>query len=168
MTIHTNLRRGAVLLAVGGLGLGLVGVGARAAMTDSGSVSGSIKVGKLECTLTSTDPLAVISNGGHTVTINLPDILSSASSNAYSNFTVTNTGTMPELVHWTVAASGTIAFQPTGNMGYTVGPNGGGTNRLRSPEYPGSRRPSGRRTCTTLLELGFASTNWPINAPKAS
>jgi hypothetical protein len=66
----------------------------------------------------------VISNGGHTVTINLPDILSSASSNAYSNFTVTNTGTMPELVHWTVAASGTIAFQPTGNMGYTVGPNG--------------------------------------------
>ena len=122
--MHANLRTGAVLLAVGGLGLGLVGVGARAAMTDSGSVNESVKVGKLECKVTSTDPAAVISPDGHTVTVNLPDILSSASGNAYSNFTVVNTGTMPELVHWSVTTGGTIAFQPAGRMGYTVGPNG--------------------------------------------
>lgn len=100
-----SAKTAAVLLAATGLGFGLIGSGVHATMTDGGSVSESVSVGSLHCAVSSTDPGAVVA--GNSVTLQLPSIQSSAAGSAgYANVTVSNTGTMPEVVHWTTALSG--------------------------------------------------------------
>jgi predicted ribosomally synthesized peptide with SipW-like signal peptide len=120
----TNIRKAAVALAAGGTALGLISMGVGASFSDAGSATQTIKTGNLSCTLSSTDTAAVVSNGGHTITVNLPDIVSSAAGSAYSNVSVNNIGSMPLVVHWTEATSGTATWQPTGTFGYTLGSNG--------------------------------------------
>ncbi len=118
-----NVRRW--VAAVGAVGaLALVGVGVNSSYTGAVSAVEHQSVGTFGCTLTSTDPNAVIVNSGQssTLTDSLGPILSSASSYAYSNFTLTNTGSMPLYVSWTATPSGTIAWQPSGRIGYTPAP----------------------------------------------
>src|SRR5579883_945723 len=116
-----SLRTGVVLLAAGAVGLGLIGSGVRAAITDSATATVNASVGSFSCQLSSTDPNMVISNNGHTATLNWPAIESSTAGSDYSNLTVKNTGSIPMVVHWTEATGGTIAWQPAGRMGYTLG-----------------------------------------------
>ena len=117
-------RKFAGLVVTAGIALALIGAGVNASYTDSGSATDHVTVGTFGCALSSTDPNMVISNGGHTATLNWPAINSSAAGSAYSNLTVTNTGSMAAIVHWTEATSGTITWQPTGRMGYTIGSTG--------------------------------------------
>jgi len=131
MRIFRSLKTAAVLLSVGGLGFGLIGSGVRAAMTDGGSATENIAVGSLHCAVTSTDPSAVVT--GNSVTLTSPPILSSSAGYRYvSDVTVTNTGTLPETVHWTFTEGGTLtpgqwsgggvdALGNPGTMGYTTG-----------------------------------------------
>src|SRR5579864_8658694 len=94
MHIRSPIKTAAVLLSVGGLGLGLIGSGVRAAMLDAGSGKDTITVGTVACGVTSTDPLAVTS--GNSLTITEPPILSSAAGSSYiADMTVTNNGTLP-------------------------------------------------------------------------
>lgn len=124
-----TIKKAAAVIAAAGLSLGLVGLGVGASYSDSATVSQGVSVGagSFGCQLSSTDPNMVISNGGHTATLNWPDINNSAAGSDYSNITVKNTGSIALVTHWTEATSGTIAFQPAGRMGYTVG---GGANLL--------------------------------------
>jgi hypothetical protein len=47
--------------------------------------------------------------------------MSSAAGSSYvQNVKVTNSGSMPELVHWTFATGGTIAWAPSGRMSYAT------------------------------------------------
>jgi hypothetical protein len=104
--------------------LGLVGVGVHAGLTSGASATASVNVGTFGCSVTSSDPNAVAS--GNSVTITLPPIVSSAASYRYvQDVTVTNTGSSPELVHWTFTQGGTLAanqWQGSGGLvGYTTG-----------------------------------------------
>jgi hypothetical protein len=117
-----NARKVATTLGVAGLALGLLGAGVGATYTDSATAAQNISVGTFSCRVSATDPHAVVS--GNSVTINLPPILSSASSNYLMDVTVTNTGTIPQIVHWSAATGGTIAWQPSGRMGYAMGTSG--------------------------------------------
>jgi hypothetical protein len=116
---------------VGAVGLvavaSLIGLGAGAAYTDGATATQNVNVGLFGCALTSTDTNMQITNNGHTATLNwdsVNPITGSGASSRYSNITVNNTGSMPETVHWTEATSGSIAWQPSGRMGYTIGLNG--------------------------------------------
>jgi hypothetical protein len=110
-------------LGLFGLAVGLIGTGVGASFTDSATAALNINVGTFSCQVSSTDPHAVAS--GNSVTINLPDITSSASGNDFvTDVTVKNTGSMPQIVHWTEATGGTITWQPVGRMGYGAGTNG--------------------------------------------
>ncbi len=111
--------------ALGVLGL-VIGTGVSASYSDGATAVVNQHVGTFACTVSSTDPLAVVTNKGHTVTVNMPDILSSTSSNLYTNFKLTNSGTIPAAVTWTVTPSGTITYQPAGRLGYT-NPTANGT-----------------------------------------
>ena len=117
-----NLRRTAAFVAAAGLTAGLVGAGVSASWTDSATAAGTFTVGTLHCAVSSTDPSAVVS--GNSVTITAPPILSSAAGNYLTSMTVTNTGSITEVVHWTEATSGTLPanrWSPTGPMGYATG-----------------------------------------------
>ncbi len=107
-----NLRRWGVGLSALGA-LALIGAGVGASYSDSGTATETQHVGTFACTLTSTDPDAVISPDGHSVTVTQGPILSSASSSfPYSNFTIHNSGTIPTFVSWNVTTSGTIVWEP--------------------------------------------------------
>jgi predicted ribosomally synthesized peptide with SipW-like signal peptide len=117
-----NLRKTAALLAAAGLTAGLVGAGVSASWTDSATAAGTFTVGTLHCAVSSTDPSAVVS--GNSVTITAPPITSSAAGNYLTSMTITNTGSITEVVSWTEATSGTLPanrWQPTGPMGYATG-----------------------------------------------
>jgi hypothetical protein len=120
-------RRATIGLVIGDLAVGLVGSGARVAFAEERRGGQRIESATVSCTLSSTDPHAVTSNMGHTVTVKMPDIRSSAAGTDLTNLTVTNSGSTPITVHWTEATSGTIAWQPAGRMTYTIGSPG---NRL--------------------------------------
>ncbi len=121
-----NIRKWAIGGAVLAMGMGLIGTGVRESYTDTGSATVGVSVGTFGCTVTSSDPNAVVS--GHSVTINLPEIDASTASYRYvQDVTVNNTGSMPEVVHWTFTTGGTLTasqWQPTGLMGYTTGTTG--------------------------------------------
>jgi hypothetical protein len=108
MKTLSSLKTGAVLLAVGGLGFGLIGSGVRASFSDGGTATENVSVGTLACTLSSTDPTNpfAISNNGHTATLTFPAITSSNAGSDLSSLTVNNTGSMPEVVTWTVGTTG--------------------------------------------------------------
>lgn len=121
ITMKINLRRwasGLGLLSVLGL---LVGAGVQASYLDSGSATVNQSVGTFSCTLSTTYPNSVISPDGHTVTMNMPTILSSAAGTSYADLTVRNSGTIPAVVHWTIVTGGSIAWLPAGRMGYVAG-----------------------------------------------
>jgi predicted ribosomally synthesized peptide with SipW-like signal peptide len=105
---HLGLKEAAVMLAAGGLGVGLIGSGVRAAFTDSATATESVSVGTMGITVTSSTPGAVVVNTGnqgtHTVTFTCPTINSSAMGSCPLDFKVTNSGTMSETV--TVASNG--------------------------------------------------------------
>jgi hypothetical protein len=92
-----SLRKIAVLLAAGGLAVGLIGGGVGAQFTDSVQAIQHINVGTFSC---------VISDGGggtvsadqKTVTYNTPTIMSSAAGTAPIHFTVMNTGTIADVL----------------------------------------------------------------------
>ena len=115
-------RKVATVLASLGLGVALVGVGVRASYTAGASAIDNANVGQFGCTVSSTDPNAVVN--GNSVTITNPPLTSSASGNLLTSISVQNTGTMPAVVHWTEATGGTIAWQPAGRMGYASGTSG--------------------------------------------
>ena len=96
-----NYRKIAGLLMAAGLVVGMFGSGVGAAFTDSVLAIQNIKVGTFGCTISSTTPTALVSNGGKTVTYNAPDIMGSAAGNSPFSFTVTSTGNIPVLVHLT-------------------------------------------------------------------
>ncbi len=141
MKTFRSLKTAAVLLSVGGLGFGLIGSGVRAAMTDGGSASVSIKTGAVSCAVSSTDSNAVPSADGKSVTITLPPILASGSSSSYvKDMTVTNTGSLPANVVWsenmvtTGLVSGHTLVANHGLINYTNGTgNIGDPTRLETP-----------------------------------
>ncbi|MFZ0128134.1 MAG: hypothetical protein WB808_13120 [Candidatus Dormiibacterota bacterium] len=138
-----NLRRWGVGLSALGA-LALIGAGVGASYSDSGTATETQHVGTFACTLTSTDPNAVISPDGHSVTVTQGPILSSASSSfPYSNFTIHNSGTIPTFVSWNVTTSGTIVWEPVGRIGYTAG----------TPSNAGNTAPA-----SVLLASGAAQT----------
>jgi hypothetical protein len=123
----TRTRIGALAASVAAA-LGLIGYGVHAGFATSGQAVANISVGQFSCSVSSTDPSAVITNGGHSLTWALPAIESSAPGNSFvSDLTVTNAGTIPEVVHWTETTGGTLAasqWQPSGYMGYATGVSG--------------------------------------------
>ncbi len=129
------------VLACMGVGLGLMGAGVYASYSDSATASQSIDVsGQFACALSSTDHNWVISPDGHTATLDWGTLNSSSNqpgaSPLYSDLTIANTGSIPEVVKWTVTHGGTIDFQPTGRMGYTAGSpdmTGAGNNVQLAP-----------------------------------
>lgn len=113
------------------VGLGLLGGGVYATYSQNATATDKIKTGTLACSVATTaDPSTVVVNG-NSLTINNPDITSSAPSNYQTTATVTNNGTIPMLVHWTVTrtpdpttAPGNALWQPGGDMGYAFGDAG--------------------------------------------
>jgi hypothetical protein len=97
-------------LGAGALGLSLAGFGpgVGASFTDSDTAHASINVGTFGCALSSSDPDVTISPDGHTATVALGTINSSASGSESASVTVTNTGSIPLVVHWTEATTGNI------------------------------------------------------------
>jgi hypothetical protein len=120
-----KIRRWAPAAAILAVAVALVGGGVRASFTDTGSAAAHVAVGTFAVQISSTDPHAVVSPDGKSVTITLPTIQSSAAGNAYvQDLTVTNTGSIPMRVHWTETTGGTLAptqWQPSGFMGYATG-----------------------------------------------
>ncbi len=114
-------------LVIGSLAVGLVGSGARVAYAEERRGGQKIESATVSCTLSSTDPHAVTSDKGHTVTVTMPGIRSSTAGTDLTNLTVTNSGSTPITVHWTETTSGTITWKPAGRMTYTIGSPG---NRL--------------------------------------
>ena len=101
--MHVNIRR--LSVAIGAVGaLALIGAGVSSSWTDSGTATENVGVGTFGCQLSTLDPNAVISNGGHTLTVNMPAIQGSAAGSLSSAFTLTNVGTIPTAVTWAPAA----------------------------------------------------------------
>jgi predicted ribosomally synthesized peptide with SipW-like signal peptide len=105
---HLGLKTAAVMLAAGGLGVGLIGSGVRASFTDSATASESVSVGTMGITISSSTAGAMVVNTGnqgtHTVTFTCQPINSSLAGSCPLDFKVTNSGTMSETV--TVASNG--------------------------------------------------------------
>ncbi len=131
-------RRGAIELAVGALSIGLIGTGVQAAFAEGRGGETAIHGGTVACQLSSTDPRAVISSAGHTVTVKMPAIVTSTAGSDLTNISVVNSGSVPMIVHWTEQRSGTITWQPGGSMRYTIGT---GNSRLSTDVTlaPGAR-----------------------------
>jgi len=100
---------GAAALGVGLISLG-TGVGAQ--FTDSGTANANIAVGTFSCQLSSTDSSVLISNNGHTATVDLGTITSSAAGTKTAPVTVTNTGSISLATTWSETTTGylTSAF----------------------------------------------------------
>jgi len=99
---HLGLKAAAVMLAAGGLGVGLIGSGVRASFTDSASGTANISVGTFGINITASN--GVISGDKKSVTLTCPPIQSSAAGTCALTFTVTNVGTIPATV--SVASNG--------------------------------------------------------------
>jgi len=88
---HLGLKTAAVMLAAGGLGVGLIGSGVRASFTQTGTATANVAVG--------TESLSISAPGGtvvgNTVTVNCPTIQSSAAGTCPLTVSVKNTGSMP-------------------------------------------------------------------------
>lgn len=98
------------IVSAGGLSLGLIGSGVGANFVKAVTGNANISVGNLDCQL-SPGPNAsgvTISNDGHTATIDLAQIESSAPGSSTEPVVLTNTGTMPLYVNWETATSGSI------------------------------------------------------------
>lgn len=97
-------------VGAGALGIGLIslGTGVGAQFTGSGNANANIKTGTFDCTLSSTDSRVLISNSGHTATVDLGTIDSSAPSSSSAPVTVTNTGSIPLATTWTETTTGNI------------------------------------------------------------
>ena len=97
-------------VGAGALGVGLIslGTGVGAQFTDSGTASAKIATGTFSCQLSSTDTSVVISNSGHTATVDLGTINSSAASSQTAPVTVTNTGSIPLATTWSENTTGNI------------------------------------------------------------
>ena len=150
-----NLRRIAAALAVAGLAIGLIGAGVAAQYTDTASAYLNAHVGTLTCLVSSSDPNAVVSPDGHSLTITMPDILSSASTAYFvQDVTLTNTGSIAEAITWTFATGGTLPadhWMPTGLLGYYTGTgNVGNPGNMQTPFQlaPGAHQ--------TYTGVGFA------------
>jgi hypothetical protein len=102
----------AMLLALIGVAVGLIGWGVSATFTDGATASQSIKVGTFGITVSSTTAGAVVVNSGttHTVTLTSPDVLSSAAGTAPLAFKVTSTGTIPANLHVAITTSPAAPF----------------------------------------------------------
>lgn len=119
MNLHPR-RLSAAVEVVGALAL--IGMGVSSSYTDSGKATENVNVGTFGCQLSTTDHAATISPDGHSFTLNVGPVLSSASSSfPYTNFTIKNTGSIPLVATWNVTTSGNVAWQPTGRIGYTLG-----------------------------------------------
>jgi hypothetical protein len=118
-------RQIAGVLAGVGVGVSLLGAGVYASYTDSATATANVGVGSFGCQVSS--PGGLVSSDGKSVTVNNPGILSSASGNAETTAMVTNTGSIPAVVHWTEAitpAQSSGLWQPQGDMGYATGSTG--------------------------------------------
>ncbi len=90
-------RKIAMVLASMALGVSLIGVGVNASFTSAATATDKIQVGQFGVQISSTTPGAVLS--GNTITLNGATIQSSAAGSQPLEFTITNTGTMPALLH---------------------------------------------------------------------
>ena len=107
------MRRLAALFVIAALAIGALGAGVGASYLDSATAVQHINVGTFQCQVSSTDTRAVIAPDGHTVTFTLPPIMSSTAGSSFvQDLTVSNTGSMAMLVHWTFAYAGTVQWQP--------------------------------------------------------
>ena len=116
-----NIRRITAALATAGLAIGLIGAGVAAQYTDTGTATVSAAVGTFKCVLSSTDPHAVVSPDGHTVTITASDLQSSAQVIVDSNLTLKNTGSIPLIAHWTITGPVYGSGPGSGHIGVSSG-----------------------------------------------
>jgi len=111
---HLGIKAAAVMLAAGGLGVGLIGSGVRAAFTDSATATESVNVGTMGILIASSTSGAVVVNSGpvnggtHTVTYAAPTIQSSVAGSSPLDFKVTNNGSM-SIVVTVVSSDGFVA-----------------------------------------------------------
>ena len=105
-----KLAAAAGIVCAGGLTLAAIGTGVGANFVKNVTGNANIKVGTLDCRLvnSSGSPYVTISNGGHTATVNLPEIESSAPGSSTAPVAVWNDGTMPMYVSWLTSTSGHI------------------------------------------------------------
>jgi len=107
-----SVKKIAVLLAAGGLAVGLIGGGVGAVFQDQVTATENIAVGTFGCGITDATGIgtATTSFGGlsdgyyHSVSYTAPTITSSAAGNAPFSFTVMNYGSIPDTL--TVSAGG--------------------------------------------------------------
>lgn len=97
-------------VGAGALGLSLIGLGAGvgAQFTDSGTANAHLSVGTFSCTMSSSDNNVTITKQGHSASVTFPTINSSLPGSDSAPLTVTNSGTMPMKVNWTITTSGHI------------------------------------------------------------
>jgi hypothetical protein len=101
-----SIRKLAGLAAGFALAVGLIGAGVGAQFTDSVTANQNISVGTFSCQITAATPLDAsngIALGGKSLTYTAGPILSPLPGNAPFTFTVTNTGTIPQVL--TVSSS---------------------------------------------------------------
>jgi Big-like domain-containing protein len=93
----------AMLLALLGLAVGLIGWGVSASYSDSATAAQNVNVGTFGISISSTTAGAVVVNSGstHTVTFDAGTLQSSAAGTAPLAFRVTGTGTIPAWIHVT-------------------------------------------------------------------
>ncbi len=106
----SKMTRVAGAIGAGAIGLALLamGSGVGASFTTSATANANIATGTFNCQLTSTDSNVVISNNGHTATVDLGTINSSAASSRTAPVTVTNTGSIPLVTSWSETTGGNI------------------------------------------------------------
>jgi len=110
---HLGIKAATVLLAVGGLGFGMMGTGVHAAFTDAGHATESVSVGTfgIQFVNLSSNCTADGGSGAWTVTCNIPMLTSSAAGSAPISFSIKDTGTIGG--SYTVSP-GVISGQVTG------------------------------------------------------
>jgi len=110
------------LLAGFALAVGLIGSGVSAAFTAQVSAVQNIQVGTLGCGISSAQ---ATSTAASSVTYQVPDIQSTAASNAPFDFTVSNTGTIPAVLQVSATALASpfsdILALPVANVTLPVG-----------------------------------------------
>jgi len=88
---HLGVKAAVTILAIGGLGMGLIGSGVAATFTSSGTATANVAVGTLSMSLSAPGGTVV----GNAVTVNCPTIQSSAAGTCPLTVSVKNTGSMP-------------------------------------------------------------------------
>jgi hypothetical protein len=163
-----------IVAAVGAaaLGVGLMGFGSGvgAVFTDSATGNASINVGTFGCQLSSSDPGVTIGHAGHTATVNLGTINSSAAGERTAPLTLTNKGSIPLVAQWDVDTTGgviggseAITAIPAADSG---GLNAGGTQDVNigfSWAELGNADLNNKRTAVYTVncsEAGTFGANW--------